>query len=160
MPKSTTKLSYIKELCASLTDTLQTLTKQSNMDRQEYKSNAPWEDKLGYCRAVKVGQIIEVAGTTSVNENGQTVGDNYFEQTNFILNKIEKALQNFNTDRNSITRTRIFVIDIEKWEEVAKAHSAFFVNNKPVCTLVEVSKLIQKDLLIEIEVSAILNKIV
>jgi enamine deaminase RidA (YjgF/YER057c/UK114 family) len=127
------------------------------MDRQEYKSNAPWEDKLGYCRAVKVGQIIEVAGTTSVNESGKTVGDNYFDQTNFILNKIEKALQNFKTDRNSIIRTRIYVLDIEKWEEVAKAHNAFFSKHKPVCTLVEISQLIQKDLLIEIEVSAILN---
>jgi enamine deaminase RidA (YjgF/YER057c/UK114 family) len=127
------------------------------MDRQEYKSNAPWEDKLGYCRAVKVGQIIEVAGTTSVNDFGQTIGDNYFDQANFILNKIEKALQNFETDRNSITRTRIYVLDIEKWEEVARAHSAFFSKHKPVCTLVEISKLIQKDLLIEIEVSAILN---
>lgn len=125
------------------------------MNRQEYKSNAPWEDKLGYCRAVRIGHYIEVAGTTAVNEIGVIVGQTYFEQTEFILNKIERALRALDSEKNDIIRTRIYVLDISKWEEVAKAHSIFFSEIKPVCTLIEVSNFIAPKLLIEIEVTAI-----
>ena len=125
------------------------------MDRQEYKSNAPWEDKLGYCRAVRIGEYIEVAGTTAINEKGEVVGQDYFEQTQFILDQIEKAIKELQGTKNDIIRTRIFVLDISKWEDVAKAHSLFFTDIKPVCTLIEVSKLIEPSLLIEIEVTAI-----
>ncbi len=127
------------------------------MDRLEYKSNAPWEDKLGYCRAVKMGNIIEIAGTTAINDKGEVIGQTYFEQTEFILNKIEKALKAVSGKKNDVVRTRIFVLDISKWEEVAKAHSSFFNEIRPVCTLIEVSKLIQPNLIIEIEVSAIIK---
>lgn len=128
------------------------------MDRQEYKSKAPWEDKLGYCRAVRVGDYVEVAGTTAVNEKGEVMGHTYFEQTKYILNKIEKSLNALNCPKNDIVRTRIYVLDISKWEEVAKAHSAFFTDTKPVCTLIEVAKFIEPNLIIEIEVTAINNQ--
>lgn len=125
------------------------------MNRKEYKSNAPWEDKLGYCRAVRVGNYIEVAGTTAVNEVGEIIGQTYFEQTEFILSKIERALTELGSGKNDIVRTRIFVLDISRWEEVAKAHSTFFSVIKPVSTLIEVSKFIAPNLLMEIEVTAI-----
>lgn len=122
--------------------------------KKTYTSNAPWEKEIGYYRAIQIDNQVEVAGTTSVDENGKTIGNDYYSQTKFILEKIEKALQHFKFSKKDVIRTRIYVIDIRKWEDVAKAHREFFNTITPVNTLVEVSKFIQDDLLVEIEVSA------
>lgn len=128
------------------------------MKRKEYKSNAPWENLIGYNRAVKIGKTVEVAGTTSINEKGITIGKDYYDQTCFILKKIEKALNHFGLTKEDIIKTRIYVLDIQEWKSVAKSHSEFFNNNRPVNTTVEVSKFIKDELLIEIEATAIKSK--
>lgn len=125
--------------------------------RKNISSGAKWEDIVGYSRAVRVGNIIEVAGTTAV-ENGQTVapGDAY-AQTVFILEIIKKALEEAGASLEDVVRTRMFVTDITKWEAIGKAHGAFFKNIKPATTMVEVSKLIEKNMLVEIEATAIIG---
>ncbi len=125
--------------------------------RKNISSGAKWEDIVGYSRAVRVGNIIEVAGTTAV-ENGQTVapGDAY-AQTVFILEIIKKALEEAGASLEDVVRTRMFVTDITKWEAIGKAHGAFFKNIKPATTMVEVSKLIEKNMLVEIEATAVIG---
>lgn len=128
------------------------------MPRQNISSGAQWEDIVGYSRAVRIGNVIEVAGTTAVDEQNNVIGLNEpGEQTRFILNKIEKALQAAGARLEDVIRTRIFVTDISRWEEVGRAHGEFFRTIKPVATMVEVSKLISPELLVEIEVTAIVN---
>ena len=125
--------------------------------RKNISSGSPWEDIVGYSRAVRVGNIIEVAGTTAMD--GDTLigkGDIYL-QTVFIFKKIEKALHEAGASLTDVVRTRMFITDIARWEEVGKAHAEFFTEIKPVATMVEVSKLINEDLLIEIEVTAIVG---
>jgi enamine deaminase RidA (YjgF/YER057c/UK114 family) len=124
------------------------------MKKETYSSNAPWEKVIGYYRAIKIGNDVEVAGTTAINEDGLIMGNDYFTQTKYILEKIEKALQSFNFTKKDIIRTRIFVIDIKQWEDVARAHKEFFGEIVAVNTLIEVSKFIQEELLVEIEVTA------
>lgn len=128
-----------------------------NIKRLNIIGGAPWEDIVGYCRAVKVGNTIEVAGTTAVDENGVTVGvGDMYAQTRFILQKIEKALQQAGAAMTDVVRTRMFVTDISRWEDAGEAHGEFFKDIKPVATMVEVNALINPELLIEIEVSAII----
>jgi enamine deaminase RidA (YjgF/YER057c/UK114 family) len=123
--------------------------------RINISSGTPWEDKVGYCRAVRVGNIIEVSGTTSVDGDSLIGKDDLYSQTKFIILKIEKALQDAGAQITDVVRTRMYVTDISKWEEAAKAHAEFFGTIKPVTTMVEVSSLIDPDLLIEIEASAV-----
>ncbi len=125
--------------------------------RKNIGSGSPWEDIVGYSRAVRVGNIIEVAGTTAMNGDVLTGRGDMYEQTVFILKKIEKALMEAGGGLTDVVRTRMFITDISKWEEAGKAHGEFFKNIKPVATMVEVSNLIDPDLLIEIEVTAILG---
>jgi len=127
------------------------------MKRINYSSGAKWEDIVGYSRAVKVGNTIEVTGTVAVNDNSELVGgNNAYEQTKFIIQKIEKVLVNAGASLNDVVRTRMFVTDISRWEEYGKAHGEFFKDIKPCTTMVEVSKLIAPEYLIEIEASAII----
>jgi enamine deaminase RidA (YjgF/YER057c/UK114 family) len=118
-------------------------------------SGAPWENIVGYSRAVKAGNVIEISGTTAVD--GETIvgkGDVY-QQAVFIFRKIEKILIEEGSSLTDVVRTRMFLTDISKWEQVAKAHLLFFKEIKPATTMVEVSRLIDKELLIEIEVTAV-----
>ena len=124
--------------------------------RINIESGTPWEDKVGYCRAVRIGNIIEISGTTSVDGDSLIGKDDLYSQTKFIILKIEKALQNAGAELTDVVRTRMYVTDISKWEEAAKAHAEFFGTIKPVTTLVEVSSLIDPDMLIEIEASAVI----
>ena len=127
-------------------------------DRTNISSGAKWEDVVGYSRAVRIGNVIEVAGTTSVDENGQVVGLNDpYEQTRFALSKIEKALQAAGAALEDVVRTRMFVTDISHWEEIGRAHGEFFRKIKPAATMVEVKALISPGLLVEIEATAILT---
>jgi enamine deaminase RidA (YjgF/YER057c/UK114 family) len=128
------------------------------MSRTNYSSGAKWEDIVGYSRAVRTGNTIEVTGTVAVDENSQLVGGNSaYEQTKFIIQKIERVLQQAGASLNDVVRTRMFVTDISRWEEYGKAHGEFFKNIKPCTTMVEVSKLIAPEYLIEIEATAVLS---
>ena len=127
------------------------------MNRINISSGAKWENIVGYSRAVRVGDIVEVAGTAAV-ENGNVVGlnDAYF-QTKVILQKIEKALIEAGASLNDVVRTRMFVTDISHWEKIGKAHGEFFRDIKPVTTMVEVKSLIDPEMLVEIEATAIIS---
>ena len=124
--------------------------------RQQIGSGSPWEDIVGYSRAVKVGNIIEIAGTTAMDGELLVDKDDVYEQTKFILKKIEKALQQLGSSLNDVVRTRMFVTNMDDWELIGKAHGEFFTTIKPVATMVEVKRLINEALLIEIEVTAII----
>ncbi len=130
------------------------MTKRINIS-----SGAKWEDIVGYSRAVRVGNMIEVAGTTAVDERGEIVGvNNPYEQTKYILAKIEKALIEAGASMKDVVRTRIFVIDISKWEEIGKAHGEFFKEIKPAASMIEVKGLINPELMVEIEATAIVSE--
>ncbi|MCL4268524.1 MAG: RidA family protein [Anaerolineales bacterium] len=127
--------------------------------RMNISSGAKWEDIVGYSRAVRVGSTVEVAGTTAVDEQGNVVGLNdAYEQTRFILAKIEKALTAAGASLKDIVRTRMFVTDISKWEEIGRAHGEVFRTIKPAASMIEVKGLISPELLVEIEVTAILSE--
>ena len=127
--------------------------------RLNISSGAKWEDIVGYSRAVRVGNTVEVAGTTAVDERGEVVGlNNPYEQTKYILAKIEKALIEAGASMKDVVRTRMFVTDISKWEEIGKAHGEFFREIKPAASMIEVKELISPELLIEIEVTAIISE--
>ena len=127
------------------------------MPNQRVYSQTPWEDRVGYCRAIKAGAWIHVSGTTAVDEAGRpvSVGDIY-GQTRFILEKIEKALAGLSAGPEHVVRTRMYVTDIRQWEAVGRAHGEHFREIKPATTLVEVSALIDPQLLVEIEAVAML----
>jgi len=124
--------------------------------RQNIGSGAPWEDTIGYSRAVRMGNIVEVAGTTATEGDEHIAVGDIYGQTKFILQKIEKALLQAGASLQEVVRTRIYVTDISQWQEVGRAHGEFFSQIKPVSTMVEVKALIHPDLLVEIEVTAIL----
>jgi len=127
------------------------------MSRTNYSSGAKWEDIVGYSRAVKIGNVIEVTGTVAVDENSQLVGgDNAYEQTKYIIQKIEKVLNRAGAELKDVVRTRMFVTDISRWEEYGKAHGEFFKTIKPCTSMIEVKGLIDPSYLIEMEATAIL----
>ena len=126
------------------------------MSRTNYSSGAKWEDIVGYSRAVKVGNTIEVTGTVAVDDNSKLVGGNdAYEQTKFILQKIEKVLERAGATMKNVVRTRMFVTDISRWEEYGKAHGEVFADIRPCTSMIEVKGLIDKDYLIEIEATAV-----
>lgn len=126
--------------------------------RVNISSGTKWEDIVGYSRVVKVGNILEVAGTTAVDANGDVVGKNDpYTQTKFIFTKIEKALHQAGAAMQDVVRTRMFVTDISRWEEIGRAHGEFFREIKPAATMVEVRALIHFELLVEIEVTAMMS---
>ena len=126
-------------------------------ERLKIGSGSAWEDIVGYSRLVRVGNIIEVAGTTSMDGDVLIGEGDIYVQTQFVFKKIEKALQQAGSSLKDVVRTRMYVTDISRWEAVAKAHGEFFKDIKPVATMVEVNKLIDERLLIEIEVTAIVG---
>lgn len=127
------------------------------MEIRKVSSGAKWEEIVGYSRAVRMGNIIEVAGTTAIDENNNIVGRNDpYIQTQFIIKKAEKALMELGAGLENVIRTRIYTTDISKWEEIGKAHGEFFREIKPAATMVEVSNLVNPDLLVEIEFSAVI----
>ncbi len=128
------------------------------MQRTNYSSGAKWEDIVGYSRAVRIGNIIEVTGTVAVDDNNLLVGGNDpYEQTKFIIQKIEKVLQRAGATLQDVVRTRMFVTDISRWEEYGKAHGEFFRSIKPCTSMIEVKGLIDPLYLIEIEATAIIS---
>lgn len=127
------------------------------MQRTNYSSGAKWEDIVGYSRAVKIGNTIEVTGTVAVDENSNLVGkDDAYAQTKYIIEKIEAVLKRAGASLQDVVRTRMFVTDIARWEEYGKAHGEFFGQVKPCTSMIEVKGLIDPDYLIEIEATAII----
>ena len=128
------------------------------MSRSNASSGAPWEDLYGYSRAVRANNYIHIAGTTSVDSQGHVVGvGDAYAQTVHVLRTINAALVSFGSGLEAVVRTRIFVTDIASHaEEVGRAHGEFFNNIRPACTLVEVSRLLDPQMLVEVEAEAIL----
>lgn len=127
------------------------------MQRHNFSSGSKWEPIIGYSRAVRVGNVVHVAGTTASGENGEIVGvGDAGAQTTQILKNIENALQKADAKLENVVRTRIYVTDISKWEAVGRAHGAVFGEIRPVTTMVEVSKLIGDEILVEIEAEALI----
>ena len=128
------------------------------MARTNFSSGAKWEDIVGYSRAVRVGNVIEVTGTVAVDENNNLVGGlNAYDQTRFIIQKIEGVLLKAGASLKDVVRTRMFVTDISRWEEYGRAHGEFFKDTKPCTSMIEVKGLISDEYLIEIEATAIVE---
>jgi len=126
------------------------------MIRTNYASGAKWESIVGYSRAVKVGNTIEVTGTVAADDSGNTVGiDDAYAQAKFSLQKIEKVLKQAGATLKDVVRTRMFVTDISRWQEYGRAHGEFFKDIMPCTSMIEVKGLIDPEYLIEIEATAI-----
>lgn len=126
--------------------------------RKNISSNTIYENIVGYSRAVRVGNMVEVAGTTALDGERVIAPKDAYEQTRFIFQKIEKALEEAGAKLEDVVRTRMFVTNIGYSEDVGRAHSEFFKDIRPAATMLEISKLVHEDLVIEIEVTAILDK--
>lgn len=128
------------------------------MQRINVPSGSPWESIVGYSRAVRVGPFVSVAGTTASDESGTVIGaDDPYAQTVYALQKIETALDKAGARLGDVVRTRIFVTDMDHWEQVGRAHGEFFRDIRPAATMVQVSRLIEPGMLVEIEADAIIR---
>ena len=126
--------------------------------RIHISSGTKWENYVGYSRALRVGNLVEVSGTVAVDDKGKLVGKNDpYEQTRFILTKIKNALEEAGAKMEDVVRTRIYVSDINNWEPIGRAHGEFFRKIKPASTLFQVGTLIGIDFLVEIEATAIIS---
>ncbi len=126
--------------------------------RINYASGAQWEAVVGYSRAVKVGNVIEVTGTVAVNEHNELIGEgDAYLQTKFIIQKIEGVLLQAGASLKDVVRTRMFVTDISRWQEYGRAHGEAFGDIRPCTSMIEVRQLIGPEYLIEIEATAIIT---
>lgn len=126
--------------------------------RKNISSGAKWENVVGYSRAVRIDNIIEISGTVASDGDNVVGKDNEYQQTKYILQKFENILKQAGANLSDVIRTRIYVKNISRWEEVAKAHQEIFGNIKPATSMVEVSNLISPEYLVEIEATAIIEK--
>lgn len=126
--------------------------------KYRFGTGTTWENQVGYSRAVRHGHIVEVSGTVAVDAKGDLIGENsVYDQAVFILKKIDRALHETGASLKDVIRTRAYITDISRYDEFARAHNEFFDSVRPASTLVEVSALVDPRMLIEIEVSAIIE---
>lgn len=129
----------------------------AHMSRKNFSSGAPYESIVGYSRAVRTGNMIFVSGTAPIATNGETAfpGDLY-QQSKYCLEIIENAVIELGGKMGNVVRTRVYLRDADRWEEAGKAHGEVFGNIRPACTFVEISRLLDKDWLVEIEADCIM----
>ena len=128
------------------------------MERKNILTGSPWEDKMGYCRAVRIGNIVEVSGTVAIVDGEKVKADDAHAQTLNILERVEKVLEDLNVSMKDVIRTRIFTTDINTFESVALAHSSYFKDIKPTTGFYEISKLVAPEYLVEIEFTAVVTE--
>ena len=124
--------------------------------RINISSGATWEEQVGYSRAVRIGPIVEVSGTTAVDGDEVMFPNDAYNQTHYILMKIQQALSDVGAGLEDVIRTRIFITEMDLWDKVWKAHAEVFKDIRPACTMVEVYALIKEGLVVEIEASAVI----
>ncbi len=130
----------------------------TKMKRENILSGSPWEDKMGYCRAVRIGNSIEISGTVAIVDGDKVKADDAYAQTVNILERVQVVLEDLKVSMDDIIRTRIFTTDISTFEDVAKAHALFFKDIKPTTGFYEISKLVAPEYLVEIEFTAIVTE--
>ncbi len=128
------------------------------MKRENILTGSPWEDKMGYCRAVRIGNIIEVSGTVAIIDGEKVKADDAYAQTLNILERVEKVLEDLNVGMKDVIRTRIFTTDVATFEAVATAHATFFKDIKPTTGFYGINQLVAPEYLVEIEFTAIASE--